>query len=908
MTNSSPVDEIVRVVRSSEDKRDYQHLTLKNQLKVLLVHCPDSQKSAASVAVNAGHFDDPEHTQGLAHFLEHMLFLGSQSFPQPEAFAQFLSLQGGQHNAWTGTEYSNFHFDCNANALPRALEFFSAMVSAPLFSETWINKELQSIESEFRLKENDELRRLYQVHKETANPQHPFSQFSVGNLNTLKSDKHGSLKQKLQDFFNQHYVAGRMRLVIAGPQSIDELSQLAARYFSDIAPAKQTKEVLTAPLYLEQQKGVWISVTPLKPAYRLILTLPLPSINEDYPHKTTSFIAHLLGYEGPGSLFSSLRSQGWVNSLSAGGGISGSNFKDFNLNLQMTQLGYENVERIVQWIFAYIRKIKTDGIEDWRYQERRVITEMSFLYQEPTPVGELTSQLAVNTFHYQPHDVLYGDYRMDGLNTQYAHHLLQHMVARNARITVIAPDIPTDQRARIYHTEFSVNPLSEQHHKQFTTTPEDFNCRLPAPNRFLNSRTAPLPLEGSTSLPQCLEDSTQLQLWHLQDPDFRVPRGHIYLSLKLPAVHSSARHFAMARLWSELMIDALNDDLYDAEVAGLHFNIYPTQTGITMHSTGLSAGQIPLMQHLIKRALKTRFARRRWSDLKQSLLNNWRSAHQSQPLNKLFAELNQQLQSGLFRLTDLASELAPVSFRQFTVEVAKLFSPIHVTAFTHGDWQKANACELSELIKAHLPRGVNNSSQPRSIKHIQDFSSRQLDVPSTHTDAAVIFYVQGNDDSPTEQVSFMLLQQLIHQSVFQLLRTEKQLGYVAGSQYFPVQRHPGIIVFLQSHKLDTEAINEALRDVIEQQLERLNNMTLTQWHHAKSVLRSQVQTVDRNLRVRSQRLWGAIQLGDLNFDRQQQLLIAIEQCQLGEWLKRIQTRLANNTPHLLTLQTQALNR
>ena len=68
MANSSPNDEVVRVVRSSGDKRDYQHLTLENQLKVLLVHSPDSQKAAASVAVNAGHFDDPEHTQGLAHF------------------------------------------------------------------------------------------------------------------------------------------------------------------------------------------------------------------------------------------------------------------------------------------------------------------------------------------------------------------------------------------------------------------------------------------------------------------------------------------------------------------------------------------------------------------------------------------------------------------------------------------------------------------------------------------------------------------------------------------------------------------------------------------------------------------------------------------------------------------------
>ncbi|MCA1766954.1 MAG: insulinase family protein [Idiomarina sp.] len=902
MANSSHTDEVVRIVRSSGDKRDYQHLTLENQLKVLLVHSPDSPKAAASVAVNAGHFDDPEHTQGLAHFLEHMLFLGSEKFPEPAAFGHFLNLHGGQHNAWTGTEFSNFHFDCNANALPRSLEFFSAILKEPLLSNDWIDKERQSIESEFRLKQNDELRRLYQVHKVTANPDHPFSQFSVGNLNTLKSDEYGSLRNKLKGFFDEHYVAQRMRLVLVGPQSIEELSRLAQQYFEQIKQENHSKSPITKPLYLEQQKSVWIKVKPIKVAYRLILTLPLPSIDADYPHKTTSFIAHLLGYEGPGSLFNALRSKGWVNSLSAGGGISGSNFKDFNINLQLTESGRHKVEQVVQWVFAYIRKIEAEGIEEWRYKERRITTEMSFLYQEPTPVGELANQLSVNAFHYTVEDALYGDYRMDGLNHSYAKQLLQKMTASNARITLVAPDVTAKQTAPIYHTKYSLEAINPSQHQKFQSTPEGFNCELPKPNRFLNSRFEPLPLEAGGSIPKLIEDSSQLQLWHLQDRDFRVPKGHIYLSLKLPSVNNSSFNFAIARLWSELMIDALNDDLYDAEVAGLHFNIYPTQSGITIHTTGLSAGQIPLMQHLIQRALKTRFARRRWHDLKQNLLSNWRSAHQNQPLNKLFAELNQQLQPGLFRLSDLACELAPVSFRQFTVEVGKLFTPIHVTAFAHGDWQKKDASQLGKLIKANLPSSQKASTKRVPIKRVRDFVSQQLDVPSKHSDTALLLYYQGVDDTSTEQVNFMLLQQLIHQSVFQTLRTEKQLGYVAGCQYFPVQRLPGILFFLQSHEFTANEIFQAMQDVIEQQLEKLNNLTLKEWHHAKSTLKQQIKTVDRNLRVRSQRLWGAIQLNDTEFNRQQLLLSALEHCQLVDWLERMKHRLTDETL-ALRLQT-----
>ena len=71
---------------SRNDNRTYQPLTLDNGLKVLLVQDLESTKSAASMAINAGHFDDPLDRQGLAHFLEHMLFLGTDLYPESAVF------------------------------------------------------------------------------------------------------------------------------------------------------------------------------------------------------------------------------------------------------------------------------------------------------------------------------------------------------------------------------------------------------------------------------------------------------------------------------------------------------------------------------------------------------------------------------------------------------------------------------------------------------------------------------------------------------------------------------------------------------------------------------------------------------------------------------------------------------
>ena len=83
-----------------------------------------------------------------------------------------------------------------------------------------------------------------------------------------------------------------------------------------------------------------------------------------------------------------LRARGWVNSLSAGGGMSGSGYKDFNLNIQLTEAGVVHALQVAQAVFNYIQLIASSGLEAWRYEEKRLTSELSFHFQE-TPAGEL---------------------------------------------------------------------------------------------------------------------------------------------------------------------------------------------------------------------------------------------------------------------------------------------------------------------------------------------------------------------------------------------------------------------------------------------------------------------------------------------------------------------------------------
>ncbi|MEE3214854.1 MAG: insulinase family protein, partial [Pseudomonadota bacterium] len=71
---------------SPHDDRDYRVLTLDNGLEVLLVSDPEADKAAASLNVSVGSAQDPDDLQGLAHLLEHMLFLGTEAYPEADAY------------------------------------------------------------------------------------------------------------------------------------------------------------------------------------------------------------------------------------------------------------------------------------------------------------------------------------------------------------------------------------------------------------------------------------------------------------------------------------------------------------------------------------------------------------------------------------------------------------------------------------------------------------------------------------------------------------------------------------------------------------------------------------------------------------------------------------------------------
>lgn len=162
------------VERPELDSRQYRVVRLQtNDLEALLVHDADTDKASAAMDVNAGHLSDPEDLPGLAHYCEHLLFMGTKKYPTENEYSQYLSSHSGRSNAFTGLTNTNYFFDVGQEYLHGALDRFAQFFIEPLFLEECKDREILAVDSENKKNLQSDVWRFYQLEKSLSNASIP---------------------------------------------------------------------------------------------------------------------------------------------------------------------------------------------------------------------------------------------------------------------------------------------------------------------------------------------------------------------------------------------------------------------------------------------------------------------------------------------------------------------------------------------------------------------------------------------------------------------------------------------------------------------------------------------------------------------------------------------------------------
>lgn len=262
--------------RPSDISRRPPQTTLANGLRVRLLPQSGHSQAAVVVRVHAGAHDAPRDYPGLAHFLEHLLFLGSRGYTAEEGLMAFVQECGGQLNASTRERHTDFFFQLPAAQLEPALLRLLDMLAHPLLDPASQVREREVLQAEFHARAQD-VETLCDAALGTAfDPSHPFAGFHAGNRDTLPVEDH-AFQQALLGYHRRFYRSGQIELLITGPQPLAQLQRLA-ELADDLLPAgcMVTRE---APA-LRCARDTWLRLHIDNPQPRLNLLFALEYMPE----------------------------------------------------------------------------------------------------------------------------------------------------------------------------------------------------------------------------------------------------------------------------------------------------------------------------------------------------------------------------------------------------------------------------------------------------------------------------------------------------------------------------------------------------------------------------------------------------------------------------------------------------
>ena len=881
---SLPVLATPPLIKSANDTRQYQHITLENQLNVLLISDPTTDKAAVSLDLAIGSAANPKTRAGLAHFLEHMLFLGTEKYPEAGAYQAFIQANGGNHNAFTALNHTNYFFDIQAQALEPALDRFAQFFIAPLFSENYTDRERHAVHSEYSAKLRDDGRRIYAATQQAMNPDHPATRFAVGNLDTLSNDDNGSLRKDLLNFYETYYSANQMTLVMLGPQSLDELQVLAQRYFSAIKNRNTPKFTISSTQFTPGQLPAQLNVQTLKDERAITLTFPTPATDPFWRQKPLQFIASLVGYEGEGSLLALLKAQGLATGLGAYSGESYTHEASFNVQIGLTEQGIKQIDQVVSLFFAFINTLKKHPNLPALYTEEQHLSAQAFRFlarQEPI---HYVVQLAQRMHDYPAPHWLDAPYRLETFDQALLSRFLKHISADNVLLTVQSPNVETHQKAPYYDTPFALTSIDSQRLQLWQNTPTHAHLHVRNTNPFISEADAysGTPVPAATKPTLITSADSGVQAWHLQDSHFKLPETDLFFTLLSPVAQESAQALVALNLYAALVQDELNKTLYDASMAGLSASIYAHQRGLSVRISGYRDQPEKLLPSLLSVLRKASPDQARFARLLKTYQDDLHNQTKDKPYNQLF-RLGYEVLLNTPPLAAMQEAASTLTLEQTLALAERFYTHAQLRILTHGDLTAEAASTLTQQVVTGLqPFNSTRDVPALTVTQLPENNVRIEALSVDHQDSAVIQYLQAPDAQTSTRAQTALLAEILSAPFYTELRTEKQLGYIVFATPIVLREQPGIALVVQSPNTDTDTIREHMDAFLVHAHERLQTLTKEELTQFKNSVIARVNEQENQLKQRTQRFWRDIDNDATSFDNRGRLTEALKQVSLAD--------------------------
>ncbi|GAA5835179.1 hypothetical protein JCM3766R1_006893 [Sporobolomyces carnicolor] len=863
------------IEQSPNDDRAYRLITLRNGLTALLISDPQTDKAAASLSVQIGHLSDPDDLPGLAHFCEHMLFLGTEKFPDEAEYKTYLSRNSGSSNAFTSMDETNYYFDVSPSALPGALARHSQFFTSPLFSPSCTERELNAVDSEFRRNLQLDVRRLFQLGKATSDPRHAYRKFGTGSKESLGAK---DVRQRLLAWYAEHYSANLMKLVVLGNQTLNELTDIVSREYSDVPNTnRQRPEFPSSPISADQA-STEISYRTVKDTPQLRIEFPLPDLKSKWQTKPGQYVSHFVGHEGKGSILAELKDRGWATSLSSGCSNGAAGFDFLRININLTAAGFGQYRQIISIVFEYLALLRTSPPLRWSWDESAQLGKIGWRFKEKgqpqSTARSLASQLS--TSRYPPAKTLIGPWFASELNEQEIQEVLECLKPENCRVLVGSKE-PIEGRGfwtmteRWYGTEYEVSPLDVA--GLVEPIQPAANLSIPDRNIFVPSKLDLLTNEATAepkTRPSLIYKSATSRLFFKQDDTWCIPRASLFFLMKTQHADLSPRHAILTQLFTTLVEESLAKYTYDASLAGLSFAVGSEPNGFTLMISGYTEKMSVLLEVVLDRMLDFKVEDKLFDLVHDRLTRAYGNVKMNNPSSIADSHLRQITRQTWWSYDERLEALSDLRIEDVRSHSKTLLKDLEIDALIHGNFARQDATSLLALVETKLSVAASNSSENDYHRALLLPAGSNLvfrpEVPSDENvnSAASVYYQVGPTTDHELMAKLSLFSQIAKVPVFSTLRTKEQLGYIVHSALWELNALAGLRIIVQSERT-AEYLEERIEALWSSFRSTLLEMDDSDFDKEKESLASKLEEKPKSLAGESSRYWGEVESGEFDF-------------------------------------------
>lgn len=363
-----------------------QKQILDNGLTILTDEFSHVRSVAVGFWLRQGSRHEPTQRSGIAHFMEHMAFKGTEQRSQAE-IAQELDSLGGQSDAFTTQEYAGFHATVLDEHVPRAVDLLSDIVRCPRFDADEIERERTVISEEIRMVEDSPEELVHELFTESLWGDHPLGRAIAGSLESVETIQ----RQDLLDYFKTTYIPANLVVSAAGNIDHETFTRLVGKQFEDhtgsLARAVQQRLPRVTPSLCRREKD-------LEQA-QLLVGAGAASMND--PDRFAGYVLDaVVGGNLSSRLFQVIREErGLAYSVYS----SLTSFHDAGCFSIYAGTSPENLNEVMDCVLAELERVKTEPIGDDEISRAKDHLRGSILMGAETSTSRM-AQIAQQEIHF----------------------------------------------------------------------------------------------------------------------------------------------------------------------------------------------------------------------------------------------------------------------------------------------------------------------------------------------------------------------------------------------------------------------------------------------------------------------------------------------------------------------------